>query len=225
MTSVQAALFYLFAMLILGMRGFLIPKFGFYLLAGMCGYSMGLLCSSLIRDRAAVINILPLVIIPQIMFSGAVIEFQFMNPKLKINRDAQIPEFCQLIPSRWLFEGIVIGSVRLNDRQLHQNAHHRRYDKIKAQGKLSPDLHMAMADELDVYLSRHLPEHYSNKLSTIMVNTAQGRYSRTGQNTFLSYKSRIAHWEFDTLWLNLIVLIAFIGIFGLLTLIRMMEYF
>lgn len=225
MTSVQAALFYLFAMLILGMRGFLIPKFGFYLLAGMCGYSMGLLFSSLIRDRAAVINILPLVIIPQIMFSGAVIEFQFMNPKLKINRDAQIPEFCQLIPSRWLFEGIVIGSVRLNDRQLHQNAHHRRYDKIKAQGKLSPDLHMAMADELDVYLSRHLPERYSNKLSTIMVNTAQGRYSRTGRNTFLSYKSRIAHWEFDTLWLNLIVLIAFIGIFGLLTLIRMMEYF
>jgi hypothetical protein len=46
----------------------------------MTGYSLGLMFSGMIKDRSAVINILPLVIIPQIMFSGVVIEFAKMNP-------------------------------------------------------------------------------------------------------------------------------------------------
>lgn len=225
MTCVQAALFYLFAMLILNMRGFFMPKFSFYLLAGMCGYSLGLLFSSLIRDRAAVINILPLVIIPQIMFSGAVIEFSRMNPGLRMESNREIPEFCQVIPSRWLYEGIVIGSVRNNRRLLHQNAHHRRYQKIKDAGQLNAKLHMQMADDLNKYLEAHPPESYSNKYSTLLVNTAQGRYSSTGRNTFLSYKSRIKHHEIDTIWLDLIASLLIIGLAALLTLIRLRYYF
>jgi ABC-type multidrug transport system ATPase subunit len=225
MTGVQAALFYLFAMLILNMRGFFWPKFSFYLLAGMCGYSLGLLFSSLIRDRAAVINILPLVIIPQIMFSGAVIEFSRMNPGLRIDRAREIPEFCQLIPSRWLYEGIVIGSARHNSRLLHQNAHHRRYQKIKQSGQLSAALHMQMADDLNKYLDAHPPEHFSNKYSTLLVNTAQGRYSSTGRNTFMSYKSRFGNSEFETIWLDLIASLLIIALAALITLIRMRYYF
>ncbi|MCD8479332.1 MAG: hypothetical protein LRZ88_03245 [Candidatus Cloacimonetes bacterium] len=40
------------------------PKIIFYILSGMTGYSLGLMFSGMIKDRSAVINILPLVIIP-----------------------------------------------------------------------------------------------------------------------------------------------------------------
>jgi ABC-type multidrug transport system permease subunit len=114
MTLVQILLYYYISAGVLGMRGYLVPHALFLLLSGMTGYSLGLLFSSIIKDRNAVINILPLVIIPQIMFSGAVIRFADMNSSLRLNRKSEIPEFCHFIPSRWLYEGWLLASGSLN---------------------------------------------------------------------------------------------------------------
>ncbi len=87
MTVVQGLLYYIITSYILGLKGSFVPVTGFLILAGVIGYQLGLLSSASIHDRSAIINVLPLIIIPQIMFSGAVIKFADMNPALKINKN------------------------------------------------------------------------------------------------------------------------------------------
>ncbi|MDP8231048.1 MAG: ATP-binding cassette domain-containing protein, partial [Candidatus Zophobacter franzmannii] len=114
MSIAQVILYYLFSSLMLGFRGFFLPHAVFLLLSAMIGSSIGLFFSTIIKDRKAMINVLPLVIIPQILFSGAVVKFTDMNSNLTLNPKSNIPEFCNLIPARWLFEGWVTASSEWN---------------------------------------------------------------------------------------------------------------
>jgi len=59
------------------------------------------------------VNILPIVFIPQMIFAGAVIEFEKMNRSVKVNPESVIPEFCNIMPSRWLFEGLFTAQTKI----------------------------------------------------------------------------------------------------------------
>ena len=52
-------------------------------------------------------NIIPIILIPQIVFGGALIQYQEMNKQLIFNANSPIPEICQIMPSRWGFEALV----------------------------------------------------------------------------------------------------------------------
>ena len=225
MTCVQALLFYLVSAWVLDMRGFLLPKFVFYVLSGMTGYSLGLLFSSIIKDRSAVINILPLVIIPQIMFSGVVIEFTKMNPMLKISQEADIPEFCQLIPSRWLVEGLVIGSAQHKLLARKQVSYSSKRKELIASGEMTAKLSLAMADDYQDFLDRHPESRYANQSTQTLVNISQGRYSSRQVNAFFSYKMRVLGKEFSTILADFFVSLLFIGLAAALTLLRIKRYF
>lgn len=224
MTCIQALLFYLVSALVLGMRGFLIPKFVFYTLSGMTGYSLGLLFSSLIKDRSAMINILPLVIIPQIMFSGLVIEFSKMNPVLRINQKSDIPEFCQLIPSRWLLEGLVIGSSRHSFLAVSQEAYSKKRKELIASGNMTAKLSINMADDYQIFLERHPQSRYANESSNTLVNISQGRYTGRQANAFISYRMRIFAYEIPTILADFLVSLLFIALAAALTVIRLKRY-
>ena len=225
MTCVQALLFYLVSAWVLDMRGFLLPKFVFYVLSGMTGYSLGLLFSSIIKDRSAVINILPLVIIPQIMFSGVVIEFTKMNPMLKISQEADIPEFCQLIPSRWLVEGLVIGSAQHKLLARKQVSYSSKRKELIASGEMTAKLSLAMADDYQDFLDRHPESRYANQSTQTLVNISQGRYSSRQVNAFFSYKMRLFGKEFSTIVADFFVSLLFIALAATFTLIRIKRYF
>lgn len=73
-----------------------------------CGISMGLLISSIPKlTTKAAVNIIPIILIPQIVFGGALIQYQEMNKQLVIDANSPIPEICQVMPSRWGFESLV----------------------------------------------------------------------------------------------------------------------
>jgi len=73
-----------------------------------CGISIGLFISSIPKlTSKAAINIIPVILIPQIVFGGALIHYQEMNKQLVFNANSPIPEICQLMPSRWGFESLV----------------------------------------------------------------------------------------------------------------------
>ncbi|MCK9584621.1 MAG: ATP-binding cassette domain-containing protein [Candidatus Cloacimonetes bacterium] len=224
MTCLQALLFYLISSLVLGMRGFLLPKFIFYTLSGMTGYSLGLLFSSMIKDRSAMINILPLVIIPQIMFSGLVIEFGKMNPALRINQNADIPEFCQLIPSRWLLEGLVIGSSRHSFLAKSGEAYSKKRKELIASKEMTAKLSLSMADDYQVFLDSHPQSRYANQSSNTLVNISQGRYTDRQANAFLSYRMRIFGQEVPTVVVDFLVSLLFIALAAALTVIRLKRY-
>lgn len=86
-----------------------------------CGISIGLFISSIpgLSSKAA-INIIPVILIPQIVFGGALIQYQEMNKQLVFSANSPIPEICQIMPSRWGFESLVTylgynNSFRIKD--------------------------------------------------------------------------------------------------------------
>ncbi len=217
MTSVQVLLYYHVSALVLGMRGFAIPQTIFLLLSGVTGYALGLLFSSLIKDRSAIVNILPLVIIPQIMFSGAVIRFADMNPALRLNKSREIPEFCHVIPSRWLYEGWVVASARLN-------ALDREKASFLEQAKdtsRSYEQYMKDVNSYNGFLNSHPETRYSNKQLQSTVKLAHGDYLNQARNIFLSHKTMFLGKERESYLVDILVSFFIISLSFIITLLRL----
>lgn len=221
MTFVQVLLYYYISAGILGMRGYLVPHAIFLLLSGMTGYSLGLLFSSMIKDRSAVINILPLVIIPQIMFSGAVIQFTEMNSSLRLNRKSEIPEFCNVIPSRWLYEGWMLASGSLNNWQREKD----EFLKQTKSGNLGYEDYMRTVESYNLFLERHPDSHYQNSLIRKALSVAHGDYLNNKRNTFMSHRINLFGKERSTLTLDIAVSLLLIWIFGFVTWLRLRFFF
>lgn len=75
--------------------------------------SLGLLMSSFFKSMAAVYVSIPFLLIPQILFSGAVIDFDKINPNFSSNK--YVPAFADLMVSRWAFEGIMVAQFLDNN--------------------------------------------------------------------------------------------------------------
>lgn len=221
MTLVQVFLYYHISSLVLGLRGYALPHMLFLLLSGITGYSFGLLFSSIIKDRSAIINILPLVIIPQIMFSGAVIRFSDMNASLRLNRSSEIPEFCQIIPSRWLYEGWMIASGSLSSVQIHKE----RFVRSAKDTSLSYESYMQTVDKYNAYTLSHPESHYSNSLIKQATSIAHGEYLNKQRNTFLSPKLMLFGKERSTLWLDIAMSMLIIAACGFISWLRLKYYF
>lgn len=221
MTLVQVLLYYYISAGVLGMRGYLVPHALFLLLSGMTGYSLGLLFSSIIKDRSAVINILPLVIIPQIMFSGAVIRFADMNFSLRLNRKSEIPEFCHLIPSRWLYEGWMLASGSLNLWQRQKD----KFLKETKSGSLGYEEYMRTVESYNLFLDKHPESHYQNSLIRQALSVAHGDYLNNKRNTFLSQRILLFGKERRTLYLDLAASLLLILVFSLFTWLRLKFFF
>ncbi len=96
--------------------------------------SLGLMVSSIpgISKKAA-LNAAPLLLIPQIILGGALIEYEQMNKHLDLFEESPIPEICQLMPSRWAFEGLIIMQASLNsydtkhDKLMNSIVQHKLY--------------------------------------------------------------------------------------------------
>jgi len=217
MTIIQVLLYYTVSSLILGMRGFLYPQGLFLLLSGIMGFGTGLFFSSVIRDRSAIVNVLPLVIIPQIMFSGAVIKFSDMNSSLRFNRRSEIPEFCQVIPSRWLFEGWTVASARLNRIERRKN----QYLKVTFDTALPYQEYMAQVESYNLFLEQHPESGYDNELIRTSVKLANGQYLNEGRNIFMSHRMNVFGKEQSTLLVDILASLLIIMVLGIATALRM----
>lgn len=231
-TALQVILFTFVANHVLGIRGVTGASLAYFFLAGMTGVSLGLMVSAFIRDNRAIVNILPLILIPQILFGGAVIEFEKMNQRLIIIKDHPIPEVVAVIPSRWLFEGLFTAYAR-------NTVYHRKLNRIQKKELTSskPENYLAqdtgnrsdLADELyDQRLEivrRWNPDIVVNKYLSSGVGLLDGRFDNLGLNVFLSsYKKTwlgIARtWNFNA-W----VILGYLLVFNLTTLIKLKLFF
>lgn len=216
---IQAVLYHIIAAFVLSIPGMGFSSVLYFFLASLTGLSLGLLCSAFIRENRAIINLLPLILIPQIIFGGAVIEFERMNQNLKLYEKHPIPELVQTIPSRWLFEGLAtsyakntpfhkalakIEKKELTYLQDYRNAvisssefQKRRtelyYEKVKAVEKWDPD-------------------RTTNSYLFSAVGIMDGRVMNSKRNEFLSSfklwrQRQLRTWNFNVL---IVLLYAFI---------------
>jgi ABC transport system ATP-binding/permease protein len=123
---VQNALFLGIGFWIMGIKELYLDYLLIMSAVSVSGISLGLFISAFpkLTSKAAQ-NIIPLILVPQIIFGGFIVEFEDMNKVLFINKKSPIPEICQLMPSRWGFEA---ACVMQNDK----NSFHGRNDEVQS---------------------------------------------------------------------------------------------
>lgn len=112
------------------------PHVLYLTLGSLAGISMGLFVSCIpkLSSRAAQ-NIVPLILVPQIILGGALIEFKDMNANFTVYEKSPIPEFCQFMPSRWVFEGSVILQRSYNSFDSSYKTMETELNNLKARKK------------------------------------------------------------------------------------------
>ncbi|MEP6956493.1 MAG: ATP-binding cassette domain-containing protein, partial [Chthoniobacterales bacterium] len=131
---VQCVLFVLIGNWILSIRGMFWIYLGVMLITAMGGVALGLVVSSIVDNPKTAANIVPLVLIPQIIMGGALIKYEDMNRNLglvytfsrwfsehpndetgkKMDSKLQVPFVCQFIAMRWSYEVLVVAQAKLN---------------------------------------------------------------------------------------------------------------
>ncbi len=145
---IQCVLFVLIGNYVLQIRGMFWIYLGIMFMTAMSGVSLGLLISSLVADPKTAANIVPLVLIPQIIMGGALIKYEDMNRNLallytlshwfsehpstdkskKMESKLQVPFVCQFVAMRWSYEEMVLAQAKLNPLTRRQD---RANDEIQ----------------------------------------------------------------------------------------------
>src|SRR5256884_9657067 len=122
------------------------------------GVALGLLISSLVADPKTAANIVPLVLIPQIIMGGALIKYEDMNRNLallyslthwfsehpnkeqhkKMESKLEVPFVCQFIAMRWSYEEMIVAQAKLNPLTRRQDLTQREIDRIVAKHRQDP---------------------------------------------------------------------------------------
>jgi ABC transport system ATP-binding/permease protein len=169
---VQCILFVLIGNYILEVRGMFWVHLALMFMTAVGSLALGLLVSSVVSDAKTAANIVPLVLIPQILMSGALIKYEDMNRNLslvysltrwfhehpskdrskKMDSKLQVPFVCQFIPMRWSYEEMIVAQAKLNPLTSRQERAQREIDLIvskrsqdPAQGKRLDELKEVLA--------------------------------------------------------------------------------
>ncbi len=146
----QCALFTLIGNEMLGIRGFFKIEFIAMFLTAFSGISLGLLISSLASEGKTAVNIIPIVLIPQIILGGALIKYEEMNRNLDFihslqewfnhhpnsaiepHSDLQVPFICEFMPMRWSYEALIYAQAKLNPLAIRQSRIQNQINQISA---------------------------------------------------------------------------------------------
>src|SRR5688572_8010549 len=121
----------------------------------LCGVGIGLLISSLVRDAKTALNIIPLILIPQIILGGALIKYEEMNRNLDfaysirrwmtpdpegadIPSNLKVPLICEFMPLRWTYESLVLTQANHNPLSSAQEELSQRLRDLTTIQSLTP---------------------------------------------------------------------------------------
>jgi ABC-type multidrug transport system ATPase subunit len=153
-SALQCALFVLVGNAILEIRGMFLEYWWFMFITAVSGTSLGLVISSFAQDGKAAANIMPLVLIPQLIFSGALIEYEKMNrdfdriysvrrwfmthanPNVAAEErdDARlrVPLISRFVATHYSYEALIVAQAKLNPLAFRQERIQRQIDALVA---------------------------------------------------------------------------------------------
>jgi ABC-type multidrug transport system ATPase subunit len=153
---------------ILEIRGMFWWHLGYTVATALSGVAIGLVISSLVGDAKTAANIVPLVLIPQIILGGALIKYEEMNKNLDfvyaINRwisqnpgtekprqsELEVPWVCEFMPMRWSYEALVVCQAKLNPLTWRQDLLNRRItETVQALNSGDPKAEVRLANYKD----------------------------------------------------------------------------
>jgi ABC-type multidrug transport system ATPase subunit len=197
---VQCVLFVLIGNYVLEIRGMFWPDLAIVFMTAMSGVSLGLVISSLVADPKTAANIVPLVLIPQIIMGGAMIKYEDMNRNLglvysfarwfhehpdsdegkKMDSRLEVPFVCEFVAMRWSYEELVVAQAKLNPLTKRQDDAQGQIDEIVARHEANPgdskrldDLKetLAVLSGLEAHGARQL-DYYLQSIDRVLAGKA-----------------------------------------------------
>ena len=218
-TMIQTIIYTLVAQWILQFKGHFSIYFMILTISGFTGISFGLCASAYVPDKRGLLMSLPLVLIPMIIFGGAIIQFSKMNPKVIIFPQREVPEFCEFVPTKWLFESLTLKSVHDNKYSIELS----RFDTLLSKSK-SPYQVSLISDLKNDFMESRIRNEYINRQSENMVDEQYKKYLKKRGNYYLAAKYPLHNNEFETANLAIIMSLCISFIFLGLTLKKIKEF-
>ena len=111
-SALQSALFLAVANPILGIKGMFIHYWLALFTTSFCANMLGLNISSAFNSAITIYIVIPLLIIPMMVLSGAMFPFDKLNRK--IGNVEKVPLIAELIPTRWTYEALMVRQFKDN---------------------------------------------------------------------------------------------------------------
>ncbi len=152
-SAVQCALFVFVGNSILEIRSMFWNYFAWMFITAASGTSLGLLISSVVADAKTAANFVPLVLIPQLIFGGALIKYEDMNRDLDFiytvkrwfsthpdaagstSRDdtaLRVPMISRFIATHYSYEALIVAQAKLNPLSVRQGWLQEQIDALVA---------------------------------------------------------------------------------------------
>lgn len=159
-SAVQCALFVLVGNAILQIRGMFWEYFWWMFVTAASGTSLGLLISSFVADAKTAANFVPLVLIPQLIFSGALIKYEEMNRDMDsvytfkrwfqthpeaagaATRDdaaLRVPVLSRFIATHYSYEALIVAQAKLNPLSNRQEILQKLIYEVKNRSNRTPE--------------------------------------------------------------------------------------
>ncbi len=112
-SALQAFLFVIIGNSILEVKGMLFDYWIVLFSTACLSNLVGLNISSAFNSAKVIYIFVPLLIIPQLLFSGVIVKFDKLNPTL--SEATHVPTVGNMMPSRWSYEAIAVQQSTQND--------------------------------------------------------------------------------------------------------------
>ncbi len=111
-SAIQSVFFVLIGNAILEIRGMFIPYWIALFTTAACANLLGLIISSTFNSAITIYIVVPLLIIPMMVLSGAMFSFDKLNRKL--SSIDKVPVVAELMPTKWTYEALMVHQFKDN---------------------------------------------------------------------------------------------------------------
>ncbi|MDR2938288.1 MAG: ATP-binding cassette domain-containing protein [Prevotellaceae bacterium] len=111
-SAVQVLSFILVGSYVLELQGMLWQHFVILFTASVCANLIGLNISSALNSEAAIYILIPLILVPQLLFSGVVVRFEKLHKAYTAN--VHVPIIADVMVSRWAYEALAVEQFKGN---------------------------------------------------------------------------------------------------------------
>ncbi|MCU0362850.1 MAG: ABC transporter permease, partial [Bacteroidales bacterium] len=112
LSALQMALFVLVANPVLGIKGMTLTYWTALFITAFCANMLGLNISASFNSAITIYIVIPILIIPMMVLSGAMFPFDKLNRT--IGNVDKVPLIAELMPTRWTYEALMVSQFKDN---------------------------------------------------------------------------------------------------------------
>ncbi len=168
-SALQCALFIIVGNAILEIRGMFFYYFVWTFLTAISGISLGLLVSALVPNSKTGAMLVPLILIPQLIFGGALIKYEEMNrdpsilytfqrwfasksqpTDMEADKKLRVPVISRFVATHYSYEALVVAQAKLNPLAIRQQRLQQAIEALAARPTPEQKQSMIAEHEADI---------------------------------------------------------------------------